>query len=245
VTVLRLFYDYLVEEGIRLHNPVRQSSTSRSGFATRGLVVRYRKLPWIPTDQEWLDILEGARTESFRNRLMLVWSYDCALRREELCGLQTRDIDPAHRLIRIRAESTKGRRERIVPYSEPTGELYAQYLRHRQHLSREREFLFVSESRRNRGQPLSIWTWSKAMLGIARRSGVLSLTTHTPRHLRLTDLARSNWDLLEIAAFAGHRSTQTTVLYIHLSGRELAAKLERGMAEIHAQRIRLTAERLQ
>lgn len=78
------------------------------------------------------------------------------------------------------------------------------------------------------------------MLGIARRSGVLSLTTHTPRHLRLTDLARSNWDLLEIAAFAGHRNTQTTVLYIHLSGRELAAKLERGMAEIHSQRIRLS-----
>jgi integrase/recombinase XerD len=67
-------------------------------------------------------------------------------------------------------------------------------------------------------------------------------TTHTPRHLCLTDLARTDWDIHEIATFAGHRSIQTTLLYIHLSGRELAAKLARGMAEIHEYRVRLAAE---
>jgi hypothetical protein len=40
--------------------------------------------------------------------------------------------------------------------------------------------------------------------------------------LRLTDLARAEMDIHEIAAYAGHRSVQTTLLYIHLSGRELA-----------------------
>ncbi len=58
----------------------------------------------------------------------------------------------------------------------------------------------------------------------------------------MTDLARANWDVQEIAAFAGHRSIQTTLLYIHLSGRELAAKLAKGMAEIHAWRTRITKE---
>jgi integrase len=57
----------------------------------------------------------------------------------------------------------------------------------------------------------------------------------------LTDLARANWDIHEIATFAGHRSIQTTMLYIHLSGRDLAKKLARGMAEIHA--VRVTAMR--
>jgi integrase/recombinase XerD len=46
----------------------------------------------------------------------------------------------------------------------------------------------------------------------------------------------------EIAAFAGHRSIQTTLLYIHLSGRDLALKLSKGMAEIHAWRTRLSKE---
>jgi integrase len=58
----------------------------------------------------------------------------------------------------------------------------------------------------------------------------------------LTDLARAGWDIHEIATFAGHRSVQTTLLYIHLSGRDLARKLAVSMAQIHAQRIHMLAE---
>ncbi len=242
-TVLRLFYDYLVEEGVRDRNPVRQNQMGAGAYGTSlRLIPRYSKLPWIPSGEEWHAVLRTASQDRLRNRLMLAMSYDCALRREELCSLETGDIDPAHRLIRIRAEKTKGRRERVVPYSESTGELYLRYLVERRQLSRDRGRLFVSESRRNRGQPLSIWTWSKVVEELAQRSGVVHFTTHTSRHLCLTDLARSNWDIREIAEFAGHRSVQTTILYIHLSGRDLAEKIARGMAEMHTRRILLMAE---
>jgi integrase len=174
--------------------------------------------------------------------MMLALSYDAALRREEICSLETSDIDPAHRMITIRAEMTKTRRARVVPYSAATGELLAVYLRRRRELSRDRGRLFLSESRRNAGRPISKWTWSKVVEGISDRSGVPEFTTHTARHLCLTDLARANWDVHEIAAFAGHRSIQSPLLYIHLSGRELAAKLAKGMAEIHAWRTRMLKE---
>jgi len=42
--------------------------------------------------------------------------------------------------------------------------------------------------------------------------------------------------------FAGHQSTQTTLAYIHLSGRELAARLQAGMAQIHAERVAQISE---
>jgi integrase/recombinase XerD len=246
LTVVRLFYDYLMEEGIRQNNPVgRGRYTPGKGFGgtrDRGLLPRYRKLPWIPNDEQWRLVVETVRRERLRNRVMLVLSYDAALRREELCSLETGDIDPALRLLRIRAETTKNRQERIVPYSEAGGALYAAYVGHRNRLSRERGPLFLSESRRNRGLPVSIWTWSKVVNAIAERSGVSCFTTHTPRHLRLTDLARANWDIKEIAVFAGHRCFETTLRYIHLSGRELAQKLERGMGEIHAWRMKALAE---
>lgn len=246
VTAVRLYYDYLIEEGLRSDNPVgRGRYTARKGFGgyrERALIPHYHKLPWIPTDEQWRAVLESARTEPIRNRVMLAFAYDGGLRREELCLLQVSDIDPAHRLLRIRAETTKGRQERVVPYSEPTSLLYSSYLRHRRTLSRERGSLFLSESRRNHSQPISIWTWSKVILGIATRSGVRQLTTHTMRHLCLTDLARARWDIHEIATFAGHRSTQTTLLYIHLSGRELAAEFERSMASIHAWRLQVMKE---
>ncbi len=155
-------------------------------------------------------------------------SYDTALRREEICSLETTDIDPAHRLLRIRPEKTKNRTERIVPYSPATSELFSRYLLVRRELSRERGPLFLSESCRNHGQPISIWTWSKAIARVAERCNLPRFTPHSLRHLCLTDLARTNWDIHEIATFAGHRSVQTTALYVQLSGRDLANKLARG-----------------
>ena len=64
---------------------------------------------------------------------------------------------------------------------------------------------------------------------IALASGVERFSTHTTRHLCLTDLARMGWEVHAIAAFAGHRHTDSTLRYIHLSGRGLADKLSRGM----------------
>src|SRR5258707_3406435 len=159
---------------------------------------------------------------------MLAMSYDAALRREEICSLEVADIDPAHRLLRIRLEVTKNRRERVVPYSLATSELFGRYLQMRRELSRERGPLFLSESYRNYGKPISIWTWSKTIARVAERCNLPRFTPHTLRHLCLTDLARANWDIHELATFAGHRSLQTTTLYIHLSGRDLANKLARG-----------------
>jgi site-specific recombinase XerD len=248
LTAVRLFYDYLMEEGLRPNNPVGRGrytpGKSFGGCRDRGLIPRFTKLPWIPNDQQWYAVLEAARKESVRNRMMLALSYDAALRREELCSLNTCDVDPSHRTVTIRAENTKTRRGRVVPYSAPTGDLLAAYLRRRREFSRDRGRLFISESRRNRGKPISIWTWSKVVERISACCGVLEFTTHSSRHLCLTDLARANWDVHEIAAFAGHRNIQTTLLYIHLSGRDLALKLAKGMAEIHAWRIQVLKEGL-
>jgi integrase/recombinase XerD len=167
---------------------------------------------------------------------MFAFGYDAALRREELCSIIS-DIDPAHRTVRIRAEVTKNRLERVVPYSAHTNSLYQRYLQERRNLLSGRGRLFLSSSRRNRAKPLSFWTWSKTVRDLAVESGVDWFTTHTRRHLRLTDLERAGWDVHEIATFAGHRSIQTG--YIHLSGRELADKLEQTLATVDTERLRM------
>ncbi len=240
---VRLFYDFLVEEGVRESNPVGRGRYTAgchfggTGGGGRPLVPRMARLPWIPSEAEWLQVLEVFRGEPVRNRVMLALAYDAALRREELCSLRTDDLDPAHRTLRVRAETTKTRRERVVPYSVPTGVLLAEYLRHRAAVSRARGLLFLSESRRNHAEPLSLWTWSKVVRRVALAAGVPRFSTHTTRHLCLTDLARMGWEVHAIATFAGHRSTDSTLQYIHLSGRELAAKLNHSMAQIHARRV--------
>lgn len=243
---VRLFFDFLMEEGFRESNPVGRGRYTPGRRAEaggqRGLVPRLTKLPWIPDEEEWLRLLGAARREPVRNRVMLALAYDAALRREELCSLRTDDVDPSHRMLRVRAETTKNRLERAVPYSASTGALLQQYLAHRAGVSRARGLLFLSESRRNHAQPLTLWTWSKVVRKIAVNSGVERFSTHTTRHLCLTDLARMGWEVHAIAAFAGHKHTDSTLRYIHLSGRDLADKLARSMEHIHSWRAQALAD---
>jgi integrase/recombinase XerD len=70
---------------------------------------------------------------------------------------------------------------------------------------------FLSESPRNRAEPVTLWTWPTAVRRIALAANLPRLSTHTTRHLCLTDLARMGWELHAIATFAGHRSTGTYV----------------------------------
>ena len=246
LTAVRLFYDYLVEDGYRRTNPVHKGryAVNSPAEGKRGLVPTFHTLPWIPTDEEWQRILEVTKEEPVRNRFMFALAYDAGLRREELCLLATNDLDPARRLLTIRAGNTKNRRARTVPYSETSDALYREYLQRRREINHSRGRLFLSESPRNYGEPVSKWTWSKVVRGIAKKADVNQFSTHTLRHLCLTDLARSDWDIHQIALFAGHSSTQTTLRYIHLSGRELAEKLQGGMSQIHSWRINTLREML-
>ncbi len=243
VTSLRLFYDFLVQEQDIPFNPVGRghyvAGRAFGGMKHKGLIPRHRKLPWIPGEEDWTSLLGFVKTRSIRHRLMFCLAYDSALRREELCSLRTEDFDPARRLLNIRAEITKNRNQRVVPYSTISSHLFQEYLRERRELGLRRGPLFLSTSNRNSGEPLSIWTWSKEIGTLADESDVIKLSTHTFRHLRLTDLARSGWDVHEIAKFAGHRSIQTTLLYIHLSGVELAEKVAKTMASLTDTRLAL------
>jgi len=116
------------------------------------------------------------------------------------------------------------------------------YLQHRQRLARTRGSLFLSESPRNHAAPITLWTWSKVVRSIALRAEVPAFSTHTLRHLCLTDLARMGWDLHEIARLAGHQNLDTTRQYVHLSARDLAQRFRQTMGQIHTWRLQALAE---
>src|SRR5258708_2948950 len=115
LTVIRVFYDFLVEEQHCSQNPVgRGRYTSGKAFGSakeHGLIQRFRTLPWIPSEHDWKAILAVVQKKSTRVRLMFALGYDAALRREELCSIQVSDIAPAHRILRLRADVARNRLE--------------------------------------------------------------------------------------------------------------------------------------
>ncbi|ECJ9843241.1 site-specific integrase [Salmonella enterica] len=232
ISAIRLWYDFLHYQDICEINPVPRSILPSPMLNGRGLVPRIVKLPHIPDDKTWFTILNLVATAPLRNRLMLALAYYGALRRAELTALRINDLDLGHRLICIRAETTKNHRERIVCYSPAITPILAAHLQQLRQDGFTHGELFRSVSDRNYGAPLSIWSWSKIVRHWAKQATLPDFSTHTLRHLRLTHLARAGWKLHELATYAGHRDPKTTQIYLHLSGTELAAKMAGAVANL-------------
>lgn len=249
LTVVRLLYDYLIDERMRLdqRNPVGKGKfTPGRAFAgkrERSILKHYEYLPWIPGDDEWDRLLEAALQEPLRNRLLLLLSYDGALRRSELVALQVRDISFPHQQITVRPEVAKNGRGRVVMYGDVACDLLRAYLEERADAGISAGFLFRSQSDRNRAQAMTAASWDKVVTRLAKRAGLHHrFTTHTPRHLRLTDLARCGMEIHAIAQYAGHRNLETTKLYIKLSGRETAERVRVCMQDLDRRLERLRKE---
>ena len=252
LTVVRLLYDYLIDERIRLNqrNPVGKGKfTPGRAFAgkrERGILRHYEQLPWIPGDDEWDRIVDSTSQEPVRNRLMLLFAYDGALRRSELVALHVRDLSFPHQQITIRPEIAKNGRGRVVMYGDIARDLLQSYLEERADEDISGGFLFRSQSDRNRAQGMTAAAWDKVVTRIAKRAGLHHrFTTHTPRHLRLTDLARTGMDIHAIAQYAGHRNLETTKVYIKLSGRETAERVRFCMQDLDRRLERLRKEAAQ
>jgi site-specific recombinase XerD len=237
LTAARLWYEHLTYCKIRQDqvNPVGRGTYARSaglyGKRERGLLPRQRQQPWIPGDDEWDAFLEIVlREEPLRNQAMIFLAYEGALRRSELIALKVSDIDWPHQTITVRPEITKNGQGKLIFYGDTTQALLTAYMRHRQQVlatsgGSSAGWLFVSESHRNPGQPLSKDMWNKIVHRLGERAGLPQFKTHTFRHLRLTDFARCKLEIYEIALLAGHASIESTQLYINLSGGELRERV--------------------
>jgi len=235
VVACRLFYDFLLRKNLRTDpiNPITRGSDGRDGGRPRrGPVGRRRLLPWIPTDEVWEQFITHiVLNEDARTKAMILLAYDAALRREELVSLRVDDVDWSRGVVTIRPETTKGGRMRHVPVSG-----YALYLV-RQYIEVDRRALvaaydvddsgpiFLSESTRNPGRPLAVGAFNEIIERVRERVCLPALTPHTLRHQRCTILERAGVDLDDIALIAGHKSTETTWLYIHLAPTELCKRI--------------------
>jgi integrase len=232
VVALRQFYDYLLRAGWR-RDGVHPLPRGRLGEAApRGLVRTRGRLPWVAPADVWAGIvLHVVTRETARNRALLLVAYDGALRREELVGLRGDDYDRRRALLRVRAETSKSGRERWVPLS-PFGQRALDHYLDRQRRALVEAYaldpggpLILSESTRNPGRPLAPGAVNDVVEALRGALGLPQLHPHTFRHQRLTALKAAGVPLDDIALFAGHASTETTRLYLHLAPAELGAKI--------------------
>ena len=94
--------------------------------------------------------------------------------------------------------------------------------------------VFVVLKGQRRGEPLSFEGLNQVFVSARERAGLRRITCHELRHTCFTRLREAGMELEALQAQAGHRSIETTRLYIHLANEWLAVEYHQAMTVIDA-----------
>ncbi|SEB62598.1 tyrosine-type recombinase/integrase [Rhodococcus koreensis] len=224
-------FEYLIVRGDAgiAQNPVpRGLSTRRAGTRTRTvpLLRTPRTLPRVlsPSDVDAVTAVLRTHRDTAMIEAMLLG----ALRRSEVLGLTLDDIRVGEKRVFI--ADGKGGHQRIVPVSERFFQTLARYLdEERPDTDTNRVFLVLKGPRR--GKPLSAAGLEEIIRGLRRRSGV-AFTCHQLRHTCLTRLREAGMALEAVQAQAGHRSIESTRIYLHLASGWLDEEYRRALTAL-------------
>lgn len=171
-------------------------------------------LPFIPTRDEMQVFLSSITDPKYKALLCLMFS--SGLRIGEVRHLKCSDIEHSRHRILIRA--SKNRSSRYAPLSEQAWLLVLQYWYSLPKEERPRDWLFPQK--RDPSKPIDHQRVPDFILAHETALGwEHRFTCHTFRHAFATYHYEDGTDLLTLKALMGHRSLNSTVIYIHLSSR--------------------------
>ncbi|GAB1483838.1 site-specific tyrosine recombinase [Treponema sp.] len=215
VSVLRSFFRYIIDEGLRLDDPAVALERPRSS----------RRLPAVlsrDTVDALLATVDMTNPRGIRDRALFELVYSAGLRISEVVSLDLSDIFFSESLARVRG---KGSKERLVPFGGEAASYLHRYLEEaRPSLAKARRSpaLFISRN----GKRLSrkgIW---KNYATLASLSGTSS-KLHTLRHSYATELLAGGADLRSVQELLGHADLSTTQIYTHVDADSLRANHRR------------------
>ena len=205
------------------------------GLATRRSNTRGRGVPLLRTPRTLPRVLGPAEVDKFltglrtaRDRAMVQAMLLGGLRRCEVLGLRLDHIRVGEKRLFI-AEG-KGGHQRFVPVSTRFFAVLGDYLTaERPETSSDRVFVVMKGQRR--GTPLTAAGLDEILRGAGRRSGI-PVTCHQLRHTCLTRLREAGMALEAVQAQAGHRSIESTRIYLHLANGWLEEEYRRALTAL-------------
>lgn len=142
------------------------------------------------------------------------------LRRIEVLGLRLEDLNFGERRVFI--ADGKGGHQRIVPISGRFFDSVARYLDLERPRDASTDRLFVVLKGPNTGRALTPKGLEQLIVSARQRAGLVHGTCHELRHTCFTRLREAGMSLEAIQAQAGHRSIESTRIYLHLANDWLA-----------------------
>ncbi len=215
ITVLRAFFSYLQNEGIREDDPTELLPKNREP----------KKLPeTIDYDavQKILNVIDTSTDIGYRDRTIFELIYSCGLRVSECANLRlNRYYSLEKRLVVL----GKGSKERMIPVGEVAATYLSTYIasvRPRLLGKVKSPYMFISQERRVITRE-EIWYRLKKY---CEEAGV-NIKVHTLRHSFATHMLQNGADLRSVQELLGHSDIRTTEIYTHVNTDDLFKAFEK------------------
>ena len=167
-------------------------------------------LPYVPSqDETWQFI---STMPDIKQKAMTALMYSSGLRIGEVCRLRYEDV--SRKQMRVFIRHGKNRSSRYAILSKAALDILTTYWLT---CGRPKGYLFPKQS--GRDEPIDTFFLSRHIHEHERRLGwPQRITCHSFRHAFGTHLYENGTDLLTIKALLGHKSIQSTAIYVHLAG---------------------------
>ncbi|WP_298498020.1 site-specific tyrosine recombinase/integron integrase [uncultured Algibacter sp.] len=169
-----------------------------------------KKLPSVLSQEEIINILR--LTKNLKHKAIIALLYSCGLRISELIDLELHSIDIERKQIFIR--DSKGRKDRMVTLADSLIPLITNY-----YVSYKPKKYFVEGQIEKKYSAESVRQFLKRSCKVANISK--TVTPHTLRHSYATHLLENGVDIRYIQSLLGHSRPETTMIYTHVSRKDL------------------------
>lgn len=169
-----------------------------------------RKLPKVLSYEEIMKMLSSVK--NIKHFIIIALLYSSGLRVSELIALTIADIDFDRHQLHIR--QSKGRKDRYIGLSRFLSPVLKQYIAE----YRPQVYLLNGQH----GGVYSAESIRKVVSKIASDAGILKrVSPHMLRHSYATHMLEKGVDIRHIQELLGHNKPETTMIYTHVTTRQL------------------------
>ena len=213
---LRVFFNWLDRDYLLRKNPMKKIQQLKNN----------RKAKDYISDEDFkrlISHLDKSYFSEHRDLAMIMLMIDTGMRLGECSELLVSDINLAKKTILLRAEITKGRKDRMVFFSSKTETVMRRWVQYKDRYA-ESEYLFPTK----RGGAISVSNFETNFKKYLRRAGLKeSISPHCLRNNFAKRCLMNGMDVFTLSKILGHSSVKVTEeAYLDLTDEDMQKRYQ-------------------
>lgn len=215
---LRVFFNWLDVEDVTKKNPMKKIRQLKTN----------RKAKEYISDEDFkklINCLDKSYFSEHRDFAMIMLMIDSGMRLGECSCLLLEDVNLAKRQIFLKAEITKGRKDRMVYFSAKTEQILRRWVQYKDRYSTT-DYLFPTRS--STGVHIQVSNFETNFKHYLRRSGLdEDISPHCLRNNFAKRCLMNGMDIYTLSRILGHSSvTVTEQAYLDLTDEDLGKRYQ-------------------